>query len=87
MRVDPYTKIVLTIIAAALVWHTIDRTAVPVVEAQDRPVSRVVIVGWEDIDGRAYPLPKKQFFDGRNRDQQTWEAAVRFGVPIPVDMP
>ena len=85
MRVDLYTKLVLTVIAVCLVWLTVvGRTVIPAVEAQDRTSSRVVIVGWEDTDGRSYPLPTKQFFDGRNRDP---EAAFRFGVPIPVDMP
>lgn len=54
MRIDFYTKAVLTIIAVALVWIAAGGASVlPVVDAQDRTPTRVVIVGWEQ--GRQEP--------------------------------
>ena len=64
MRIDTYTKAVLTIIAVALVWIAAGGTnVVPAVEAQDRTPTRVVIVGWEQGGSgaaRALPLPVRE---------------------------
>jgi hypothetical protein len=60
MRIDAYTKLVLTIIAIALVWIAAGRpNLVPAAEAQDRTPTRVVVVGWEDgaAGSRSLPLP------------------------------
>jgi hypothetical protein len=61
MRIDAYTKIVLTIIAIALVWIAADGPSlVPAAEAQDRTPTRVVVVGWEEggsARSRSLPLP------------------------------
>lgn len=61
MRVDAYTRIVLTVIAACLVWIAASgRSVVPALEAQDRTATRVVIVGWEPggaAGSRTLPLP------------------------------
>jgi hypothetical protein len=57
MRIDLYTKAILTIIAACLVWLTFGaRSILPVVEAQNP--DRVVIVGWEDRTGFVTRLPE-----------------------------
>ena len=45
MPTDSYTKVVLSVIALALVWLSFQSTATPV-EAQGQ-AQRVVVVGWE----------------------------------------
>jgi hypothetical protein len=57
MRIDFYTKSVLTIIAACLVWMVVG-SATPPVQAQDRTPSRVIVTGWEDQAGFIYKLPE-----------------------------
>jgi hypothetical protein len=61
MRIDFYTKAVLTIIAGALVWIAAGAADVlPVVDAQDRTPTRVIVVGWESGGAggsRTLPLP------------------------------
>ena len=48
MQIDLYTKAVLTIIASCLVYLCLGTPPVlPAAEAQG-PISRVVIVGWQD---------------------------------------
>jgi hypothetical protein len=58
MRIDAYTKAVLTIIAVALVWIAAGGpSTVPAVAAQIQPAQRVILVGWEDRLGYEYKLP------------------------------
>lgn len=59
MRIDAYTRIILTVIAVALVWLAVGASnLLPVAEAQDRSPQRVVIVGWESGGaGGSRPLP------------------------------
>ena len=74
MKVDLYTKVMLTIIAATLVCLTFggrDLTTT-VVQAQDRTPSRVIVVGWEDVQGATYRLP------GGDRN------LTSSGLPLPV---
>ena len=59
MRVDRYTKIVLTLILAALVYLCVAVTPVGTsVSAQEgtAPTTRVVLVGWEGEDRKVYPI-------------------------------
>ena len=59
MRIDLYTRAVLTLIALCLVWIAIGGPALlPVVEAQ-QSTTRVVVVGYENAGGtkRNLPLP------------------------------
>ena len=58
MRIDRYTKVLLTLIAAALVWIGVGGPSLlPHVEAQAGP-TRVVIVGYEvGAPGSGLPLP------------------------------
>jgi hypothetical protein len=74
MKVDLYTKAVLTIIAATLVWLTFGGRGftTTVVQAQDRTPSRVIVVGWEDPQGYLYKLP------GGDRN------LMNSGLPLPV---
>ena len=69
MRIDLYTKAVLTVIAGCLVYLCVGRPSVlPQAHAQAQP-SRVVIAGWE-------PNPLRVYIAG-------WDA--RFGgEPLPV---
>lgn len=56
MRIDFYTRAVLTVIALCLVWIAIGGPAVlPAAEAQG--VTRVMIVGWEASGGSDKKLP------------------------------
>jgi hypothetical protein len=63
MRTDLYTKTVLTVIAACLVYLCLGRpTLVPHAQAQEGQfqrtlLQRVVIAGWIDADGRERRLP------------------------------
>ena len=55
MKVDLYTRVVLTVIAACLVWLSIDRMLTMPVEAQ-AGTQRVMIAGWVDEQGREHKL-------------------------------
>jgi hypothetical protein len=59
MRVDLYTKAVLTVIAAALLWIGVAITPVGTpVGAQAAPASnRVLITGWIDDSGMTHLIP------------------------------
>jgi hypothetical protein len=65
MRIDLYTKAVLTIIALCLVYLCIDRASPgSLVQAQSQEgqfqrqlLQRVVIAGWLDSEGRERRLP------------------------------
>jgi hypothetical protein len=65
MRIDLYTKAVLTVIALCLVYLCIDRASLSAtVEAQAQEgqfqrqlLQRVVIAGWLDGEGRERRLP------------------------------
>jgi hypothetical protein len=55
MAVDHYTKAVLTVIAACLVWLSVGGPSlITSVSAQD--AQRVIIAGWVDQDGKARRL-------------------------------
>ena len=57
MRIDVYTKVILTIIAACLVYLSLGaRALIPVARAEPDG-SRVLITGWVDADGRVQRLP------------------------------
>jgi hypothetical protein len=58
MKVDLYTKAVLTVIAACLVYMCFGKpTLVPALTAQAKPQPQeVVIVGWKKAPGEAEPL-------------------------------
>ena len=54
MRIDRYTKFVLTIIAACLVWLSLGGPVVlPTAQAQS---NQVVIAGWISNDGKLHSL-------------------------------
>ena len=65
MRIDLYTKAVLTVIALCLVYLCLDRASVaPSVQAQAQEgqfqrqlLQRVVIAGWLDAEGQERRLP------------------------------
>ena len=61
MRIDLYTRFVLTIIAVCLVWLSLGGPALlPVAQAQaardNRNETRVLIAGWLDGGGRFHEL-------------------------------
>ena len=57
MRIDAYTKVILTIIAACLVYLSFGGRAVMPVARAESDGSRVLITGWVDADGRIQRLP------------------------------
>ena len=57
MRIDLYTKVMLTIIAACLVYLSLGGRAVIPVARAESDGSRVLITGWVDADGRVQRLP------------------------------
>ncbi len=72
MRVDLYTKTMLTIIAACLVWLCLTGTALmPVVTAQTPSAAQQVqLAGWIDAKGQVHLLPS---------------TSDRKDIPLPVD--
>jgi hypothetical protein len=57
MRIDVYTRVILTIIAACLVYLSFGGRAVMPVARAEADGSRVLITGWVDADGRIQRLP------------------------------
>jgi hypothetical protein len=56
MRLDLYTKTVLTVIALCLIWIAAQgHSLIPVAQAEG--ATRVVIVGYETSGGQTLPLP------------------------------
>lgn len=56
MRIDRYTKAVLTIIAACLIWLSLGGPALlPIAQAQSTP--HVLVEGWVDTKAKVHYLP------------------------------
>lgn len=73
MRIDFYTKFVLTVIALCLLWMSLGGTALlPTVQARTGP-ERVVIAGWVDRLGSI-----NEFAPGVNVPE------VSRGIPVSV---
>ena len=52
MRIDAYTKVVLTVIAVCLVWLSLGGPSlITPVAAQNDRTNRVVLAGWVDAGG------------------------------------
>jgi hypothetical protein len=68
MKIDAYTKLVLTVIAICLVWISIGGpsliTSVTAEAQVSTSVQRVIIVGYQegvvDVNSKALPLPVTQ---------------------------
>ena len=58
MRIDLYTKAVLTIIAACLVYLALGGPSVLSVARAEPETTRVVITGWVDATGTVQQLPQ-----------------------------
>ena len=56
MKIDPYTKVILTIIAVCLVWLSVGGPSIITVAAQDDRAQRVVLAGWADAGGFVRPM-------------------------------
>lgn len=60
MRTDLYTKTVLTVIAACLVWMCLaGRSMMPVAKAQGTGTQQVILMGWTDNGGVRHPFDTK----------------------------
>jgi hypothetical protein len=55
MRIDLYTRVMLTIIAACLVWLSLGGSAV-LTDAHAQSQSHVLIAGWIDHSGKKHTL-------------------------------
>ena len=71
MRVDVYMKVILTIIAACLVYFSLGGRAVIPVARAESDGSRLLITGWRDADGRVQRLPSTSSADRGSRCQAT----------------
>jgi hypothetical protein len=56
MRIDWYTRTLLTVIAASLMWLCVNSMATP---AEAQATGRVYIAGWIDDRGTVYKLPRR----------------------------
>jgi hypothetical protein len=58
MPIDRYTKVVLTIIAACLIWLSLGGPALlPTAHAQsNKPTTNVLIAGWVDSTGGVHSV-------------------------------
>ena len=56
MKIDTYTKVMLTIIAVCLVWLSVGGPSMIAVAAQDDRAQRVVLAGWADTTGYVRPM-------------------------------
>jgi hypothetical protein len=57
LSIDRYTKLLLTIIAASLVWLCVSNGIATSVSAQATATQRVIVAGWADEDGYVHPFP------------------------------
>jgi hypothetical protein len=57
MAVDRYTKVVLTVIAACLVWLSFGRSSLTTRVNAQGSEQRVIVAGWMDENGTVRPLP------------------------------
>jgi hypothetical protein len=55
MKVDLYTRALLTVIAACLLWICVDRLLTAPIEAQSG-YGRMIIAGWLDEKGNEHKL-------------------------------
>jgi hypothetical protein len=79
---DRYTKAVLTIIAVCLAWIALGGPSlVPSVAAQNT-ASDVVIVGWQDVNGKLWKLPVNSPAPFTDQRQGRRSVAV---APFPAD--
>ena len=66
MRIDSYTKFVLTVIAACLVWLSVGGPAILTVAQAQSPGratdTRVVIAGWVDSTGQVHDIQTRVGF-------------------------
>jgi len=93
MNVDRYTKCVLTVIAACLVWICVMGTTLPVSAAQQqrqRPlpaanVQPVILVGTGTMD--ASGAVTVNFVSERGRDLTDLTIPVSAAQPLPVSLP
>ena len=86
MRIDTYTKFVLTVIAICLIWLSVGGPALlPGVSAQARQsqyasgYGRVVIAGWVDERGGEHQLPSTKTDATGNISVPGVPVAVVFG--------
>ena len=71
MTVDRYTKAVLTVIAACLLWLSLGGNFDSALHAQGE-YQRVIVAGWMDQNGFVRPLPAAY-----------WAGKPEAGKPIP----
>jgi len=61
MRTDTYTKIMLTVIAACLLWLSVGGSSrFTALHAATTDIRYVVIAGWSDASNHVHPLAEAQ---------------------------
>lgn len=61
ITIDRYTKAVLTIIAASLIWLCLaSGVATTPIEAQSNAPQRVIVSGWADENGYVHSFPPQK---------------------------
>jgi hypothetical protein len=82
MRIDLYTKFVLTVIALCLIWLSVGGPAIlPAAFAQQTSFGeRVVITGWEDEKGQVTRFSRTKDISGRPIDNGGLPVAIVYGA-------
>ncbi len=57
MRIDLYTKVILTVIATCLVYLCVGGLSLSSVAHAQRDTENVIVAGWIDADGNRHALP------------------------------
>ena len=82
MRIDFYTKFVLTVIALCLIWLSVGGPAIlPGAIAQESGLGeRIVITGWEDEKGQVTRFSRTTDASGRPMDKGGLPVAIVYGA-------
>lgn len=83
MRIDLYTKFVLTVIALCLIWLSVGGPAIlPEAFAQQTSLGqRVVVTAWEDEQGQVVRFSRTKDRSGRPIDSGGVPVAVVYATP------
>ena len=86
MSVDRYTKVVLTVIAACLVWIAAGGPSpMTPVNAQSNNGQHVVLSGWLDQNGNVRPFPNPVLPSGSRKPGDGGGPITPWGLPIRAD--
>lgn len=81
MSLDRYTKVVLTLILACLVWISVGGPSL-IAPVQAQSENRVLIAGWIDQDGNLRTLPTR--FNSPGTTQEVRDKYKNLPLSLPV---